>query len=85
MTEHISNEETITLLDWKKDIDGLHPMNSGMLHLKGFEPLFTSATSAACLKILQHWLQSGELGKVDWLRGKNCVVIGRSNAVGSPI
>jgi methylenetetrahydrofolate dehydrogenase (NADP+)/methenyltetrahydrofolate cyclohydrolase len=58
-----------------KDIDGIHPLNAGLMTL-GFEG-FLPACAEAAVHILK---QSGEA-----LEGKRAVVIGRSNVVGKPV
>ena len=64
----------IDVLDPTKDIDGIHPLNAGLLAL-GFEG-FLPATAHAAVEIL---LQSGIP-----LVGRHAVVVGRSNVVGKP-
>ncbi len=64
----------IDALDPARDIDGIHPLNAGLLSLgyAGFLP----ATAHAAVQLL---LRSGIA-----LRGKRAVVVGRSNVVGKP-
>jgi len=57
-----------------KDVDGFHPVNAGNLYLG--TPLHVPATPAGCMALL------AEYG-VD-PKGKNAVVIGRSEIVGRP-
>ena len=59
-----------------KDVDGLHPLNLGKL-LRGENPLFVACTPSG---IMQMILSTG-VG----LKGKEAVVVGRSNIVGKPI
>ncbi len=59
----------------EKDVDGLHPMNMGKL-LKGEDPLFIPCTPQGILELI---LSTG----VE-IKGKEAVVVGRSNIVGKP-
>ncbi len=75
LPKHI-NEHTITLaIDPKKDVDGFHPINFGRM-AQGL-PAYLPATPAGILLMLERY-------KIE-TAGKNCVVIGRSNIVGTPI
>jgi methylenetetrahydrofolate dehydrogenase (NADP+)/methenyltetrahydrofolate cyclohydrolase len=58
-----------------KDVDGLHPMNAGLLALG--RPKLASATPRGIMRLL------AETGLA--LRGKRAVVVGRSNIVGKPV
>jgi len=60
----------------EKDVDGLHPLNMGKL-LKGSNPLFTPCTPLGIIELI---LSTG----VE-IRGKEAVVVGRSNIVGKPV
>ena len=64
----------INALDPTRDIDGIHPLNAGLLSL-GYDG-FLPATAHASVEILR---QSGIP-----ISGKHCVVVGRSNVVGKP-
>jgi methylenetetrahydrofolate dehydrogenase (NADP+)/methenyltetrahydrofolate cyclohydrolase len=72
---HIDADKVLTSIDPDKDVDGFHPVNAGRLAigLEGFVP----CTPLGCLKLLR-----AELGE---LKGKEAVVIGRSNIVGKPM
>ena len=72
---HIDANKVLTSIDPDKDVDGFHPINAGRLvtGLDGFVP----CTPLGCLKLLR-----AEIGD---LRGKEAVVIGRSNIVGKPM
>ncbi|MFH1361756.1 MAG: bifunctional methylenetetrahydrofolate dehydrogenase/methenyltetrahydrofolate cyclohydrolase FolD [bacterium] len=63
-------------IDPAKDVDGLHPMNMGKL-LRGEEPPFVPCTPSGIMELL---LSTG----VEF-RGKEAVVVGRSNIVGKPM
>jgi methylenetetrahydrofolate dehydrogenase (NADP+)/methenyltetrahydrofolate cyclohydrolase len=64
----------IDTLDPMRDIDGIHPLNAGLLSL-GYDG-FLPATAHASVEILKH---SGIQ-----INGKHCVVVGRSNVIGKP-
>ncbi|HET9353224.1 MAG TPA: bifunctional methylenetetrahydrofolate dehydrogenase/methenyltetrahydrofolate cyclohydrolase FolD [Sphingomicrobium sp.] len=72
---HIDADKVLTSIDPDKDVDGFHPVNAGRLAigLEGFVP----CTPLGCLKLLR-----AEFGD---LKGKEAVVIGRSNIVGKPM
>lgn len=74
---HIDEEAILRLVSLDKDVDGFHPINIGLLGMKGREPLFTPATPTGCMVLLE---ESGVT-----LEGANAVVVGRSNIVGLPI
>jgi methylenetetrahydrofolate dehydrogenase (NADP+)/methenyltetrahydrofolate cyclohydrolase len=75
LPDHIDANKVLTQIDPDKDVDGFHPINVGRLvtGLDGFVP----CTPLGCLKLLR-----AELGE---LKGKDAVVIGRSNIVGKPM
>jgi methylenetetrahydrofolate dehydrogenase (NADP+)/methenyltetrahydrofolate cyclohydrolase len=75
LPRHIDANKVLTRIDPDKDVDGFHPINVGRLvtGLNGFVP----CTPLGCLKLLR-----AELGE---LKGKEAVVIGRSNIVGKPM
>lgn len=75
LPKHISEKKVINTISPQKDVDGFHPLNIGNMVL-GF-PTFISATPFGILLLLQHY-------KID-TSGKNVVVIGRSNNVGTPL
>jgi methylenetetrahydrofolate dehydrogenase (NADP+)/methenyltetrahydrofolate cyclohydrolase len=70
----IALRAVIDTLDPMRDIDGIHPLNAGLLSL-GYDG-FLPATAHASVEILK---QSGIP-----ISGKHCVVIGRSNVIGKP-
>ena len=73
--KHISEEKVIEAIDYRKDVDGFHPVNVGRMTI-GL-PCYVSATPAGIIELLKRY----EIPTA----GKNCVVIGRSNIVGKPI
>lgn len=75
LPKHISEKKVINTISSNKDVDGFHPLNIGNMVL-GF-PTFISATPYGILLMLQHY-------KIE-TPGKNVVVIGRSNNVGTPL
>jgi methylenetetrahydrofolate dehydrogenase (NADP+)/methenyltetrahydrofolate cyclohydrolase len=75
LPKHISEKKVILSISPNKDVDGFHPLNVGNMVL-GF-PTFISATPYGILLLLQHY-------KIE-TAGKNVVVIGRSNNVGTPL
>ncbi len=77
MPSHIDEEAVLRLVALEKDVDGLHPLNIGLLAMKGRDPLFTPATPTGCMALLE------EAGAK--LEGARAVVLGRSNIVGTPV
>ncbi|HXS55039.1 MAG TPA: bifunctional 5,10-methylenetetrahydrofolate dehydrogenase/5,10-methenyltetrahydrofolate cyclohydrolase [Hanamia sp.] len=75
LPKHISEKKVINTISAKKDVDGFHPLNIGNMVL-GF-PAFISATPYGILLLLEHY-------KIE-IPGKNIVIIGRSNNVGTPL
>ena len=75
LPKHISEQKIIEAIDYKKDVDGFHPINVGRTSI-GL-PSFVSATPAGILELLKRY--SIETS------GKHCVVLGRSNIVGKPV
>ncbi len=72
---HLNQDMVTSLLSPLKDVDGIHPYNAGMLALG--RPAFIPATPYGGLEILK---RSG----IE-LKGKEAVVVGRSNIVGKPM
>ena len=75
LPKHIDDEKILMAVNPLKDVDGFHPENVGKMAL-GL-PTFVSATPAGILELLKHYRIETE--------GKNCVIVGRSNIVGSPL
>jgi methylenetetrahydrofolate dehydrogenase (NADP+)/methenyltetrahydrofolate cyclohydrolase len=75
LPKHIDELKVTLAIDPAKDVDGFHPVNLGkmVLNLPGFLP----ATPAGILELLRRNDIETE--------GKNCVVVGRSNIVGTPL
>ena len=76
MPKHINEERVLGAIDYEKDVDGFHPLNIGRLSQRGREPLFVPCTPRGCIEILE---RSGIP-----IAGKEAVVVGRSNVVGTP-
>jgi methylenetetrahydrofolate dehydrogenase (NADP+) / methenyltetrahydrofolate cyclohydrolase len=75
LPKHI-DEQAITLaIDPKKDVDGFHPYNFGLMAL-GVETLLPATPFGIMLLLKRYGISTA---------GKTCVVIGRSNIVGTPI
>ncbi len=73
----LDEERVLRLVSLEKDVDGFHPINIGLLAMKGRQPSFTPATPTGCMALLEE-------ARVK-LEGANAVVIGRSNIVGLPV
>ncbi|MCH3995822.1 MAG: bifunctional methylenetetrahydrofolate dehydrogenase/methenyltetrahydrofolate cyclohydrolase FolD [Prevotella sp.] len=71
----IDEQKIIMAIDYRKDVDGFHPVNVGRLSI-GL-PCFISATPLGILTLLRHYNIPTS--------GKKCVIIGRSNIVGKPM
>jgi methylenetetrahydrofolate dehydrogenase (NADP+)/methenyltetrahydrofolate cyclohydrolase len=72
---HLNSSGVIACLDPQKDIDGVHPVNAGVVANGGSG--LVPATPAGGMAILRHY-------SID-VRGKQAVVIGRSAVVGRPM
>ena len=75
LPKHIAEQKIIEAIDYRKDVDGFHPINAGRMAI-GL-PCFLSATPAGILMLLDRYGIH--------TKGKHCVVLGRSNIVGRPI
>lgn len=75
LPEHINVNVIIEAINPKKDVDGFHPVNAGRM-LTGL-PSYLPATPYGIMQML-------EKSNIDTV-GKHCVVLGRSNIVGTPI
>ncbi|NLY25292.1 MAG: bifunctional methylenetetrahydrofolate dehydrogenase/methenyltetrahydrofolate cyclohydrolase FolD [Bacteroidales bacterium] len=75
LPKHISEEKITEAIDYRKDVDGFHPVNVGRMSLG--MPCFLSATPAGIVELLRRYdIET---------RGRHCVVLGRSNIVGKPV
>ncbi len=75
LPKHINEKRITESISYKKDVDGFHPMNVGLM-FKGL-PCFLPATPFGIVKLLEHY-------QID-TTGKHCVVVGRSDIVGKPM
>ncbi len=75
LPKHISEQKVIEAIDYRKDVDGFHPINIGRMSIG--MPCYVSATPSGIIELLKRY----EIPT----SGKHCVVIGRSNIVGKPI
>lgn len=75
LPKHISEQKVIEAIDYRKDVDGFHPINVGRMSI-GL-PCYLSATPAGIIELLARY----EIPT----KGKHCVVLGRSNIVGKPV
>lgn len=72
---HISEQKVIEAINPAKDVDGFHPVNVGRM-VQGIES-FTPATPTGIMELISRY-------KIE-TSGKSCVIIGRSNIVGTPM
>ena len=75
LPDHISEQKVIEVIDPAKDVDGFHPINVGRM-VQGIES-FTPATPTGIMELISRY-------KIE-TSGKSCVIIGRSNIVGTPM
>lgn len=75
LPRHISEQKVIEAIDYRKDVDGFHPINVGRMSI-GL-PCYVSATPNGILELLKRYNIETS--------GKKCVVLGRSNIVGKPM
>jgi len=75
LPKHIDEQKVIETIDYRKDVDGFHPINVGRMAI-GL-PCFISATPNGIMQLLKRYnIETA---------GKKCVVLGRSNIVGKPM
>jgi len=75
LPRHIDEQKVIMAIDYRKDVDGFHPINVGRMAI-GL-PCFISATPLGIITLLQRY-------RIE-TSGKKCVILGRSNIVGKPM
>lgn len=75
LPRHISEQRVIEAIDYRKDVDGFHPVNVGRMAI-GL-PCFVSATPFGIMELLRRYNIP--------TKGARCVVLGRSNIVGKPV
>lgn len=75
LPDHISDDAVINTIDPSKDVDGFHPVSQGRMLLG--QKSYLPATPYGMLLMLKHY-------NID-TTGMHCVVVGRSNIVGTPM
>ncbi|MDE5828259.1 MAG: bifunctional 5,10-methylene-tetrahydrofolate dehydrogenase/5,10-methylene-tetrahydrofolate cyclohydrolase, partial [Duncaniella sp.] len=75
LPKHISEQKIIEAIDYRKDVDGFHPVNVGRMSI-GL-PCFVSATPSGIMELLKRYGVK--------TKGAKCAVLGRSNIVGKPV
>ena len=75
LPRHISEQKVIEAIDYRKDVDGFHPINVGRMAI-GLS-CYISATPKGILELLRRYNIPTS--------GKKCVILGRSNIVGKPM
>lgn len=75
LPKHIDEDKVIQAIKPEKDVDGFHPVNLGRMMLG--KPAFLPATPFGIMQLLERNNIKTE--------GKHCVVLGRSNIVGTPV
>ncbi|MCO5248867.1 MAG: bifunctional 5,10-methylene-tetrahydrofolate dehydrogenase/5,10-methylene-tetrahydrofolate cyclohydrolase [Chitinophagales bacterium] len=75
LPKHINEQRIVQTINPEKDVDGFHPVNVGKM-VKGL-PTFLPATPFGIMTMLERY-------KIE-TQGKHCVVIGRSDIVGTPM
>ena len=75
LPKHISEQKVIETIDYRKDVDGFHPINVGRMSI-GL-PCYISATPNGIMELLRRYNIETQ--------GKKCVILGRSNIVGKPM
>ncbi len=75
LPDHLDDQTIVDAIDPRKDVDGLHPFNAGLLFVgrKGLRP----CTPSGCMRMLDY------VGCNP--KGKRALVLGRSTLVGKPI
>ena len=76
LPEHLSEDNVLHTISPKKDVDGIHPYNAGLLARKYSEPLFYPCTPSGIIRMIQSVCPD--------ISGMKAAVIGRSSIVGMP-
>lgn len=79
LPSHLDQDQAIDHIAPRKDVDGLHPENLGLLFARS--PRFIPCTPKGCMHILTRLMDRDH----DTLKGKHVVVVGRSILVGRPM
>ena len=75
LPDHLNEEEVLDTISVKKDVDGFHPINVGNLYVG--KKAFVPCTPAGCIELIK---RTGTE-----IKGREAVVVGRSNIVGKPV
>jgi methylenetetrahydrofolate dehydrogenase (NADP+)/methenyltetrahydrofolate cyclohydrolase len=75
LPKHIDSKKILLAVDPRKDVDGFHPVNVGLLSTQ--RPGLVPCTPAGCMEILRR-------SKIP-IEGQDAVVVGRSDIVGKPV
>lgn len=75
LPNHLSSHDVIEAIDYRKDVDGFHPMNVGRLSVG--EPCFRSCTPAGIFELFKYYSIP--------TKSRHAVVVGASNIVGRPV
>ncbi len=75
LPKHILESEIINAIDYRKDVDGFHIKNVGLLNTN--QKSLIPCTPQGCIILLKSYIKD--------LSGKNAVILGRSNIVGKPM
>jgi methylenetetrahydrofolate dehydrogenase (NADP+) / methenyltetrahydrofolate cyclohydrolase len=76
LPEHIDTQRVLSAVSYEKDVDGFHTYNMGMLSLNKYDNFRIPCTPKGIIRLLDEY-------NIE-LKGKNVVVIGKSNIVGLP-
>lgn len=79
---HIPEAEINSAVDPLKDVEAVHPLNTGLL-AQG-RPRFLPSTPASCFYLLDHYADAHGGGHESFYSGRTMVIVGRSNSVGKP-
>ncbi|KAJ1668118.1 tetrahydrofolate synthase [Coemansia sp. RSA 1813] len=77
LSDHLNTKHVVHSICPEKDVDGFHAENIGNLSKRATEPFFHSCTPMGCIELLKRYSIP--------VAGKNAVVVGRSDIVGSPV
>ncbi|MEX0686097.1 MAG: bifunctional 5,10-methylenetetrahydrofolate dehydrogenase/5,10-methenyltetrahydrofolate cyclohydrolase [Balneolales bacterium] len=75
LPQHLQSFSIIEAIDYRKDVDGFHPMNVGRLAMG--QPTFRSCTPAGIVELFRYYSI--------YTKGRHAVIVGASNIVGSPM
>lgn len=75
LPSHMNREKIVLEIDPSKDVDGLHPLNTGLFYQR--QPTFVPCTALSAME----FIHAVDLS----LDGKEVVVVGRSNVIGKPV